>query len=181
MKRNVWTGMLAALLVMTVFFSGCSMEAVQEAAQKAQNKVVEAALEATVDTMANVALKEYEQASPAMDCLQERVELKVIASQITAEGMMATCEISAPDLTTFIETLDPNDYINDGVINEEKLLNDVMAAIKEAPITQQTVTIGLQSTEDGGYEPTDMEAFINAYTGGALDLLMELYEEYIPQ
>lgn len=178
MKRKIGIVLLAALLMMTMVFSGCSIE---DAMQKAQNKAIEMALEATVNTMVNVALEQYKQASPAVDCLLERVDMQVISSENGAEGIMATCKVSAPDVTEAIEKANPEDYVNqDGTINEEKLINDVIAAIKAAPITQQTVTIGLESTADG-YVPKDIEAFVNAYTGGALNLLMKLYGEYIPQ
>lgn len=149
--------------------------------QKAQNEVVEFALEATVDAVMDNALVELDQAAPVVESLQGKVELQVVSSQITQEGMTATCQVSAPDITEFVETLDVNDYTNDdGTLNEDKLLNDLMAAIDGAPVTQQEVTVGLQSTENG-YVPTDMEAFVNACTGGMLDALMELYGDYLPQ
>jgi hypothetical protein len=67
--------------------------------------------------------------------------------------------------------------IDEETLDEEKLINAITAAINAAPLTKQTVTIGLES-KDGQYVPKDIEPFINAYTGGALDLLLEMQEEY---
>jgi hypothetical protein len=177
-RRNVLVCALAVLLVMTVLFSGCSLEQAKEIAQKAQNEVVETALETTVDFMVDSALTEYEPAAPVAECLQARVNLQVTNSQITADGMLATCDVYAPDVTDFIENFDINDYlIDEETLDEEKLINAITAAINAAPLTKQTVTIGLES-KDGQYVPKDIEPFINAYTGGALDLLLEMQEEY---
>ncbi len=177
-RRSVWAGVLAVLLIMTVFFSGCSVEQVKELAQKAQNKTIEVALTATVDVLLDESLAKYEKVGPVADFLQEKVKLQVIDSRISANGVMATCVVSAPDITEFIENINVDDYLIDGTtLNEEKLVNDVLAQLKAAPVTQRTVTIGLEATESG-YKPTDMKEFANAYTGGAMEKILEIWEEH---
>ncbi len=165
MKRNVRICVLAALMAVTVLFTGCSF------LQTAQNKVVEKTLNAAVNGAIDAAVDGNEDISRVADEMQSNVELKVLSSSISEDGMTATCLVTAPDLTEFIGSFDINDYPN-----MEALCDAVIAAISDAPKTEKEITIGFQSTEDG-YELLALDSFLNAYFGGGIDILEDLQDQ----
>lgn len=165
MKRRVHIAILAVCLAITVLFSGCALM------QKAQDKVLEVSLTSAIDFAIYSAVGENEEIARVADSLQKRVQMKVVSSVISGEGLTAQCVITAPDLTEFIGSFDLNDYQN-----EQELCDAVIAAIENAPATQKEVTVGLKKT-DSGYDLLDLEAFLNAYFGGGIDILNELQDQ----
>lgn len=166
-KRNLRMCIACVSLVMAVLFSGCSF------LQKAQDKIVEISLNSAVDFAIDSAVSGNEEIGRVADSLQKKVQMDVVSSAISGDGLTAQCVITAPDLTEFIGSFDLNDYAN-----EQELCDAVIAAINNAPTTQKEVTVGLEKT-DSGYELLSLDAFLDAYFGGGLDILKDLQDQII--
>lgn len=164
-KSNLRIAILAVCLVISVLFGGCDL------LQKAQDELVEFSLTSAINIAIDSAVGENEEIGRVADTLQKKVQMEVVSSSISGEGVTATCLVTAPDLTEFIGSFDLKDYEN-----EQELCDAVIAAIESAPATQKEVTVGLKKT-DSGYEPLDLEAFLNAYFGGGIDILKDLQDQ----
>ena len=155
--------MLAVILVMAVLFSGCDL------LQKAQNKVVETGLNVAINVAMDKAIGGNEEVAEVAGQIKEKVTLTVVDSTISGEGVIATCVITAPDMTDFIKNFDAKNYSSN-----QEMYDAILAAVNGAEMTEKEVTVGLKKTETG-YEPTDIGEFVAAYFGtDDMDLVNDL-------
>lgn len=158
MKRRIaGKVIIAMLLAVAVFFAGCTKE-----------KLIEYTLETSLEYAIDSAVAEDEDAAEVVAHLRQKSDIKVLSSEISANGVTAKCSVSAPDLTAFVENFDAKDYET-----REELVDAIKAAIDAAPVTSREVTVGFESTGDG-YAPLSMEDFLNAYCGGSLELFEDI-------
>jgi len=164
-SRNVRLCALALCVVMTALFAGCSL------LQKAQDKAVEFSLETAVDVAIDAAVQDNEEIGRVAEHMQARVDMQVLSSTISGDGVTAQLKVTAPDLSEFIGTFDLNDYAN-----EQELCDAVIAAIDKAPVTEKEVTVGLKKN-GSEYELLELDAFLDAYLGGGIEILEDLQDQ----
>ena len=148
---------IAMLLAVTVFFAGCTQE-----------KLIEFALEETLHLAVDAVAAENEDVAKVVTHIEKRVDIEVLSSQITADGVVAQCRVSSPDLTDFVENFDMNEYAT-----QEEVIDAICKAVDTTSITTHEMNLGFL-IQDGSYELVEVDAFLNAYCGGCLELLQDM-------
>ena len=160
-KKTYMRSIIAVLIAVTVFFAGCTRE-----------QVIEVVLENTLRFAVNSFVADAKDVSIVVEHMQNKVDMKVISSETTEVGLTARCRISSPDLTEFAENFDMDDYET-----REILVDAIIKAIDETEIVTQEVDVSFRITENG-YDPVELDDFLNAYCGGTLELIREMIDLY---